>query len=110
MTTITTQRPPATGASIAAIIQDAVAWVGGQALLSQGRCVDVLLDLSRASHDEFLEWLIAERLRDIRFLHAVDGDEMRADLAVVAALVLERLPAVPSLERDVVGEHHPAGL
>lgn len=79
-------------AAIAAIIDVATAWVDGQQFLSQPRCVDVLLDLYGASGDEFVQWCIAERLSDIRFLNAIDGDEMRSDLAVIAALTLPANP------------------
>jgi hypothetical protein len=56
----------------------------GQVLLTQGRCVDVLLDLYLVADDE-LRWSIAERLRDIRHLRAVDGGEMRDALRSLAA-------------------------
>lgn len=86
MTTLTTRRPETRGDCVAGIIAAATAWVKEQEMLTQGRCVDVLLDLYGATADEFVQWCIAERLRDIRFLHAVDGDEMRSDLAIIGAL------------------------
>ena len=93
MTTITTDRPGTGGASLAAILDRALTWATGQELLSQGPCVDILLDLYRASDDEFVQWCIAERLRDIRFLHSIDAGEMQADLAIIAALCGEPEPA-----------------
>ena len=92
MTTITTDRPGTGGTALAAILGEAVTWVTGQELLSQGRCVDILLDLYRASDDEFVQWCIAERLRDIRFLHSIDAGDMQADLAIIAALCGEPEP------------------
>jgi hypothetical protein len=93
MTTITTDRRGTGGATLAAILDQALRWATGQEVLSQGRCVDILLDLYRASNDEFVQWCITERLSDIRFLHAVDAAEMQADLAIIAALCAEPDPA-----------------
>ena len=79
-------------ATVAAIIDAASAWIDGQQFLSQTRCVDVLLDLYGACGDEFVQWCIAERLSNIRFLSAIDGDEMRSDVAAIAALTLPANP------------------
>jgi hypothetical protein len=71
---------------IAAIVDAALAAVEGQVLLSQGRCVDVLLDLFNVTTEPSIQVLIGERIDDIRHLRAVEGDEFRADLYAVAAI------------------------
>jgi len=60
--------------------------IGDQVLLSQGHCVNVLLDLYTATDDYSLRWAIAERLDDIRFLNAVDADDLRADLCAIVEI------------------------
>ena len=71
---------------IAAIVDTALADIAGQVLLSQGRCVDVLLDLFNVTTEPSIQVLIGERLDDIRHLRAVEADEFRADLYAVAAI------------------------
>jgi hypothetical protein len=71
---------------IAAIVDVALADIAGQMLLSQGRCVDVLLDLFNVTTEPSIQVLIGERLEDIRHLRAVLADEFRADLYGVAAI------------------------
>jgi hypothetical protein len=68
------------------IVAQAMTWIADQLLLSQSRCVDVFLDLHNATDDPLVCWSIIDRLREIRLLNAVDGDEMRADLAAIAAI------------------------
>jgi len=92
MATISARPHDTSTRAIVAIIDAAVTWIGEQALLSQGPCVDVLLDLYDASHDEFVQWCIAERLSDIRYVNVVAGEEMRADLAIIGALTLPASP------------------
>jgi hypothetical protein len=70
------------------IAEAALVRIGDQALLSQGHCVNVLLDLYTATEDVGLRWTIAERLNDIRFLNAVEGDEIRADLSAILAIAV----------------------
>src|SRR5688572_19117993 len=53
------------------IARPALEAIGDQVLLSQGRCVDVLLDLYCATDDIGLRWSIAERLHEISHLTAV---------------------------------------
>jgi len=65
---------------LAAVALDSI---GDQLLLSQGHCVNTFLDLYCATDDYSLKWAIAERLDDIRFLNAVDADDMRADLCAI---------------------------
>ena len=64
----------------------ALAKIAGQVLLSQGRCVDILLDLFNVTTEPSIQVLIGERLNDIRHLRAVEADEFRADLYAVAAI------------------------
>ena len=71
---------------IAAIVDAALAAIAGQVLLSQGRCVDVLLDLFNVTTEPSIQVLIGERIDDIRHLRAVEADEFRADLYAVAAI------------------------
>jgi hypothetical protein len=71
---------------IADIVDAALADTAGQMLLSQGRCVDVLLDLFNVTTEPSIQVLIGERIEDIRHLRAVEADEFRADLYAVAAI------------------------
>ena len=71
---------------IAEIVDAALADIAGQTLLSQGRCVDVLLDLYNVTTEPSIQVLIGERLEDIRHLRAVLAEEFRADLYAVAAI------------------------
>ena len=67
--------------------------VGDQALLSQGHCVNVLLDLYSATEDFAIRWAIADRLNEIRFLSAVEGDDIRADLTTIIELASADVPS-----------------
>ena len=60
--------------------------IGDQLVLSQGHCVDVLLDLYCATDDVGLRWSIADRLRDISHLSAVLAEDIRADLEAIIAI------------------------
>ncbi|HEX4981763.1 MAG TPA: hypothetical protein VFV63_08700 [Ilumatobacteraceae bacterium] len=71
---------------IADIVDAALDDLDGQLLLSQGRCVNVLLDLFNVTTEPSIQALIGERLDDIRHLRAVEADEFRADLYAVAAI------------------------
>jgi hypothetical protein len=71
---------------IAGIVDAALADIAGQVLLSQGRCVNVLLDLFNVTTEPSIQVLIGERLDDIRHLRAVEADDFRADLYAVAAI------------------------
>jgi hypothetical protein len=70
------------------LAESALEWIGDQALLSQGHCVNVFLDLYCATDDVGIRWAIADRLDDIRFLNAVEAAEMRADLAAIISIAL----------------------
>jgi hypothetical protein len=71
---------------IADIVDAALADITGQLLLSQGRCVNVLLDLFNVTTEPSIQVLLGERLDDIRHLRSVEADEFRADLYAVAAI------------------------
>ncbi len=74
------------------IAEAALCWIGDQALLSQGHCVNMFLDLYCATEDFSIRWAIAERLDEIRFLNAVDADDMRADLTAIIAIASADVP------------------
>ncbi len=75
------------------IAEAALCWIGDQALLTQGHCVNVFLDLYSATDDSSLRWAIAERLNEIRFLNAVAADDMRADLTAIVAIARADVPS-----------------
>jgi hypothetical protein len=58
----------------------------GQLLLSQGRCVDHLLDLYNATDNLTLREVISDVIDDIRHLSTVRADEMRSNLVMLAAV------------------------
>ena len=68
------------------IARPAIEAIGDQLLLSQGRCVDVLLDLYCATDDVGLRWSIADRLSEISHLSAVLAVDIRADLEAIMAI------------------------
>jgi len=68
------------------IARPAIEAIGDQILLSQGRCVDVFLDLYCATDDVGLRWSIADRLTDISHLTAVLAEGMRADLEAIMSI------------------------
>ncbi len=53
-------------------------WIGDQSMLTQGHCVS---------------WAIADRLDDIRFLNAVERDDMRADLVAIVSIASAEVPS-----------------
>jgi hypothetical protein len=73
-------------ATIETIADAALEALAGQVLVSQARCVDVLLDLYTATEDLGLRWSIAERLDDLRGRTLVEADELRADLEGIVAI------------------------
>ena len=75
------------------IAETALGWIGDQTMLTQGHCVNVFLDLYCATEDFALRWAIADRLDDIRFLNAVEGDDMRADLAAIVSIASAEVPS-----------------
>ena len=85
MSTITRTRTSEFEA-ISAIAHEASMWIADQMLLSQGRCVDVLLDLHSATERVGLRQSIEERLSEICHVNVVLADEMLADLAAIVAL------------------------
>jgi hypothetical protein len=75
------------------IAETALGRVGEQALLSQGHCVNMFLDLYCATEDFSIRWAIAERLNEIRFLSAVAGEDMRADLTAIIEIASAEVPS-----------------
>jgi hypothetical protein len=68
---------------VIAVADEAEAWIGDQVVLSQRRCVDVLLDLYCVSEDPVVRLYVTARLREIRLLHGVRAEDMRAALAAI---------------------------
>lgn len=71
---------------IQTIAEQAIAAIGDQVVVSQSRCVDVLLDVLLATDDPVMRCTIGERLRDLRFLSMVEAAELRADLEAIVAI------------------------
>ena len=71
---------------IVGIARPAIEAIGDQLLLSQGRCVDLLLDLYCATDDVGLRWSIADRLSEISHLTAVLAVDICADLEAIMAI------------------------
>ena len=61
--------------------------VGDQLILSQGRCVDHLLDLLNLTTEPSVRAELAAFLADIRLLSAVEGAHMRGLLDVLVTAV-----------------------
>ncbi|MPY91946.1 MAG: hypothetical protein GEV08_02450 [Acidimicrobiia bacterium] len=61
--------------------------VGDQIVLSQGRCVDHLLDLMNLTTEPSVQAELVDCLSGIRKLSAVEGDVFRAALAAAVAAV-----------------------
>ena len=59
--------------------------IDGQLFVSQGRCVDLLLDLFCATHDDAVRRVISGGLSEIRHLNIVRGSDLRACLLLAAA-------------------------
>jgi hypothetical protein len=72
--------------AIGDIVDAALVEIEGALLVSQSRCVDLLLDLYIAAPIGTTRHVIEARLSDIRHLNAVDADEVRADLYAVVAI------------------------
>lgn len=71
------------------IARPAIEAIGDQLLLSQGRCVDVFLDLYCATDDVGLRWSIADRLAEISHLTAVLAEDFRADLEAIMEIAAD---------------------
>ena len=69
------------------IVAAALAWLDGQHVVTQSRCVDLLLDLHQATDDPTVRGLIGQRLTRIRHCGAVSADRVHADLAMIAAIL-----------------------
>jgi hypothetical protein len=57
----------------------------GEAVWSQSRCVDVLLDLYNATDSPAVRDVISDMLDDMRHLSSVRADEMRGHVVLLAA-------------------------
>jgi len=68
---------------LSTIVLPAIRRIDDQILLSQGQCVDILLDLYLATDDIGLRWSIGERIEEIRGLTVVLGEDMLADLDAI---------------------------
>jgi hypothetical protein len=64
----------------------AIADVHGQCLLSQGRCVDHLLDLFNLTSDPVVRAAVTFAIDDIRRLSAVRAEELVDGLRMIAAV------------------------
>jgi hypothetical protein len=82
--TVTAQVSDAAFAAEAGRIRDLVA---DQVILSQGRCVDYLLDLLNLTGEPSVQAELTSFLSGIRKLSAVEGDQVRRLLDVVVAAV-----------------------
>lgn len=67
-------------------LESAFAEFVAQEYISQGRCVDILLDLYCSTDDDVLRRVISDGLNEIRHVNLVPGFDMRACLLLVAAL------------------------
>lgn len=76
---------------LSAMVDDVVADLEGQALVSQSRCVNDLLDLWNATSSRSARLLIAESLSEIHCLSAVEAGYLRdrSSLIRLAAAVDE---------------------
>ena len=58
----------------------------GQVYVSQGRCVDILLDIYCAARDDVVRHVVSDGLNEIRFVNLVPASDMRACLLLAAAV------------------------
>ena len=86
--------------SIGDIVDAALVEIEGALLVSQSRCVDLLLDLYNAAPIGTTRHVIEARLSDIRHLNAVEAAEVRADLYAVLAIAA----AESAIEAGGVGD------
>lgn len=77
--------------TLSALVDDAVARLEGQVLLSAGRCVDDLLDMWNATLSQSARQIVAEALMEIGHQSAVRAEcfKVRARLVQLAAAVDE---------------------
>ena len=68
---------------LAALIDGVVADLDGQAVVSQSRCVDNLLDLWNATTSHSAREVLAETLTEIRHLSAVETSYVQEQSALV---------------------------
>ena len=60
--------------------------IDGQVYVSQTRCVDILLDLYTATHDDVVRHVLSDGLNEIRHVNLVRASDMRACLLLAAAV------------------------
>jgi hypothetical protein len=82
----TTDRSLDTRPAFAAHLDAAIEEIRGQVLLSQGRCVDHLLDLFNLTSDPVVRATVAFAIDDIRRVTAVRADELVDRLRLVAVV------------------------
>jgi hypothetical protein len=82
--------------ALAAQLGAAFAELAASDFISQGRCVDILLDLYCATEDDVLRRVISDGLDEIRHVKLVRCFDMRACLLLVTAL------STPSRDPDFV--------
>jgi hypothetical protein len=68
-----------------ALLDAAFREVGDQVMVTQGRCVDHLLDLFNATRNVVLRRLIIKALESVRSLRVVRAEDIHTALCVVAA-------------------------
>jgi hypothetical protein len=85
-TTATTHSPNQTGSAFMAQLDAAIAEVQGQCLVSQGRCVDHLLDLFNMTTDPVVRAAVSFAIDDIRKISAVRAAELVDALRLIAAV------------------------
>ena len=71
---------------LASIVDAAMERHGSATLVSQGYCVDVLLDLYTATDDIGLRWSIGERIEELRGRSVLFADELRAHLEALVRI------------------------
>ncbi len=86
--------------AIGDIVDAALVEIKDALLVSQRRCVDLLLDLYNAAPIGTTRHVIEERLSDIRHLNAVEAEEVRADLYAVLAIAAAE-SAIEAAESEI---------
>jgi hypothetical protein len=71
---------------LASIVDAAIERLGSATLVSQGHCIDVLLDLYTATDDIGLKWSIGERIEELRGRSVLFAGELRADLEALVEI------------------------
>lgn len=69
-----------------AVAEAALARVAGQTLISQGVCIDILLDLYIVTDDVGMRWSIGDRIEELRGREYLLEEDLRADLHAMLAI------------------------